>query len=450
MPDPATIPNGDCEYYLGTWSSYHSIDAITEIAHNVLEKHTAEDGEVAALPRTNILIPSCKLGVAKMCYAVEVADNMHIESISRSSMNNKLREPTEPKEDEDVESKVEDTEAQEQVDEVSSPPTQDVGASKHACDVVVAGAVRIDGIITRIVVKPQLPDPPVVPKPKKKGSISSKKKKSEEEQKRLEEEAKIYEEKVNEAIAEAKREEEHRMQFAHPERWSKVVFSNMTFADQVIVSHAHVTFRNCRFLANSPDCAQLLVTQYCQVECVRCTFECPTKGAVYGLPMGRLTLRDCLFTGVSPFAPLEKFKEHAARELRSRAVGVHTDDCKVRVEGCHFTQLSTAILLRGSHPDATAEEPAMVVRRCKVENIFGTGVVLDKVRGVELKKNEFSDCDYYALDCVKGKDIRVFQNRFYSELRVQDGAHVKLLHNKNDLVPFVLKEVENPNWQPVY
>lgn len=458
LPDPATIPNGNSDYYIGSWSSYSEIDAITEIARSVVESHTAENGEVEALPRTNIIIPPGTLGEATMRYAVEVADNMHIESLSRVNMSDDVQVPAENKgEDEGLAEKEKSMEMRDHtVEDLLEEDQQDVGASKHACDVIIAGAVHIDGIITRIVIKPELPDPPVVPKVRRKSSISKKKAKLlEEQQKRLAEEAKIYEEKVTLAIAAAKKEEEYRMRFAHPDRWSKVEFSNMTFSGQVIVSHAHVTFRNCRFAAHDPDCTQLLVAQYCQVECLKCTFDRPAKRAVYGWPMGKLTLLNCIFTGVSLFSSCEETGEYSTSGTMSLAgaVGVQTDNCKLHVESCLFTNLSNAIVLHGSYKTATAEDsgaPAMMVTKCNLKNIYGTGVILEKVSGVELRKNKFSDCDYYALDCVKGKNICVFENKFYSKVRVQDGAHVKFLHNNIGVVPFSPKEIENPNWQPVY
>ncbi|EKF29881.1 hypothetical protein MOQ_006317 [Trypanosoma cruzi marinkellei] len=453
LPDPNTISNGECNYYIGTWSHYQNIDAISDIAHTVLEQHTSADGEVGELPRTNILIPACGLGVAGTHYAVEVANNIVVESVPRTSMKNatQLKDETDVAGDEALE-REETVDEKQDVDQSAEVNETEVGASQSACDVIVHGTVHIDGIVTRIVIKPDLPDPPVVPQTRRKSAVKRKKsaKAIEEEQRRLAEATKIYEEKVNAAVTAAREEEEYRMQFAHPNRWSHVVFSNITFTGQVIVSHAHVTFRNCAFSARAVNVAQLLVTQYCQVECIRCTFECPERCGMYGLPMGRLKFQRCLFTGNPTTFSLEKRATDEARTFRGNAVGLHTDSCCVTVEDCQFKDLETAILLRGSYPDSTAEKPAMVVRTCRVENIFGSGIVLDNVHGVELMKNEFIECDYYSLDCVKGKDIRVFQNKFHSEVRVQKHAHVKLMHNRSGTVPLTLKEVDNPNWQPVY
>ncbi|KAF8276756.1 hypothetical protein TcBrA4_0124410 [Trypanosoma cruzi] len=452
LPDPNTISNGECDYYIGSWSHYQNIDAVSDIAHTVLNQHTSADGEVGELPRTNVLIPACGLGVAGSHYGVEVANNIVVESVPRTSMKNAGQLKEAGVAGEEALEPEETVEEKQDVDKSPEANEPDVGASLSACDVIVHGTVHIDGIVTRIVIKPDLPEPPVVPQTKRTSSTKRKKsaKAIEEEQRRLAEAAKIYEEKVNAAVAAAREEEEYRMQYAHPNRWSNVVFTNITFTGQVIVSHAHVTFRNCLFSARVVDVAQLLVTQYCQVECIRCTFECPEKCSMYGLPMGKLTFQRCLFTGNPRTLSSEKGATDEARTLRGKAVGLHMDSCCVTVEDCQFKDLETAILLRGSHPDATAEKPAMVVQKCKVENIFGSGIVLENVRGVELMKNEFAQCDYYSLDCVKGKDIRVFQNTFLSEVRVQRHAHVKLMHNRSGTVPLALKEVDNPNWQPVY
>ncbi|RNF18742.1 uncharacterized protein Tco025E_04484 [Trypanosoma conorhini] len=453
LPDPKTISNGECNYYIGSWSYYQNIDAVSDIARKVVEQHTTPDEEVGTLPRTNILIPACRLGDASTHYAAEVVDNMFVESVPLSSMKSAEQLKKEPNMDGEEALKPEEAvSAQEDADPATAANEPNVGASLSSRDVVLEGTVHIEGILTRIVVKPDLPEPPAPPPAKRRPSAKRKKssKLIEEEQQRLAEAARIYEEKVNAAVAAAREEEEYRMQFAHPNRWPHVVFSNMNFAGQVIVSHAHVTFRNCCFSASGVDVTQLLVTQYCQVECVKCTFECPAKGSVYGFPRGRLIFRKCLFTGSSDAFSSVELDKGKDGKLRPRAVGLHTDCCSALVEECQFTELETAILLRGSHPDGTVEKPAMVVQKCKVDNIFGTGVVLDNVRGVELTKNKFSGCEYYSLDCVKGKDIRVLQNTFYSEVRVQERAQVKLMHNKCGTVPLALKEVDNPNWQPVY
>ncbi|RNF00385.1 hypothetical protein TraAM80_07643 [Trypanosoma rangeli] len=487
LQDPNTISNGECNYYIGSWSYYQSIDAVSDIAHTVLQQHTSADEEVGTLPRTNILLQACKLGDASTHYAVEVADNMVVESVPRSFMENAEQLKKELSTDgEEALKQGETASVQEQVDsspvvseklknelsmdgeealkqgetasvqeDIDSSPVvsePDVGASRSSRDVILEGTVHIDGIVTRIVIKPDLPEPPAPP-PIKRGRSVKRKKSSkliEEEQRRLAEAARIYEEKVNAAVAAAREEEEYQMQFAHPNRWPHVVFSNMTFAGQVIVSHAHVTFRNCRFSASGLDITQLLVTQYCEVECIKCTFECPAKGSVYGFPRSKLTFRKCLFTGSSNMLPSGILAKSKDCKQRLRAVGLHTDCSRVMVEDSQFTELETAILLRGSHPDGTAGKPGMVVQACKMDNIFGTGVVLDGARGVELTKNKFSECEYYSLDCVKGKDIRVFQNRFYSQVRVQERAEVKFMHNKCGTVPLSLQEVDNPNWQPVY
>ncbi|KEG14157.1 hypothetical protein DQ04_00601240 [Trypanosoma grayi] len=386
-----------------------------------------------------------------MRYSVQVADNMHIESIPWSSMKSVEQMAEHTNAAMDNESVQEEAAKEpENADGASSPVEVDVGASQAARDVVVQGALHIDGILTRIVVKPELPDPPVVPQKRKKSKAKKNAKALQEEQERLEAEAKLYEEKVEAAVAAAREEEERRMQFAHPDRWPHVTFANMTFAGQVIVSHSHVRFQNCCFVASAPEITQLLVAQYCQVECLRCAFECPIKASVYGWPRGQLTFQRCIFTGFPQNDSGEEVLAASPREVRPKAVGLHTDSCKVTLEGCQFTGLGTGILLRGSIPGATAEAPAMVVKGCKIDNIFGTGVILENVHGVELVKNKITDCDYYALDCIKGRAIHVFQNAFTSQVRVQDAAHAKFLHNKSGTVPLNLKEVENPNWQPVY
>ncbi|ORC93703.1 uncharacterized protein TM35_000015800 [Trypanosoma theileri] len=453
LPDPNTLEDGQCNYYIGSWSHYQSIDAISDIAQNVVEKHTAADGEVMPLPTTVVLIPACSLGDPCAHYDVSVADKMHIESVPLTSMKTLDAAQTEVKEvqEEELDRDKKPSEEKDKVEEQPSSMKEDVGASSVTHDVIIRGTIHIDGILTRIVVKPDLPEEPVAPQTKKKGAKRRKSTKLlEEEQRLLEEQRKIYEEKVNAAIAAAHEEEEHRMQFAHPDRWSHVVFANMTFEGTVIVSHAHVTFQNCCFAANSPDSTQLLVAQYCKVECVRCTFERPRKCALYGFPMAELKLQKCLFTGSMQTFSNENENVDSAREKRPDAVGLHTDKCKVQLEGCRFKDLGTGIIFRGTFPTGNSENPVMVVKKCEVKNIFGTGVVLDNVRKVEIVHCKFEDCGYYALDCVKGQSIHVFQNAFSSEVRVQSKAQVRFLHNKTATVPLSLKEVENPNLEPIY
>ncbi|KAH9577286.1 hypothetical protein LSM04_001834 [Trypanosoma melophagium] len=453
LPDPSTLEDGQCNHYIGSWSHYQSIDDITDIAQTVVEKHTAADGEVMTLPRTVVLIPACVLGDPCAHYDVSVADKMHIESVPRTSMKPVDTAEKEIKEiqEEEVDSNKGRSDEKENVEENPPPIKAEIGASSSTHDVIIRGTVHIDGILTRIVVKPNMPEEPVAQQSKKKNPKRRKSTKLlEEEQRLLEEQRKIYEEKVNAAIAAAREEEENQMQFAHPNRWSHVVFANMTFEGTVIVSHAHVIFQNCCFAANASDSTQLIVAQYCQVECVRCTFECPRKCALYGFPMAELKLQKCLFTGSIQTFSQDNAHVDSAREKRPNSVGLHTDNCKVQVDGCRFTELGTGILFRGTFHGGRTENPVMSVKKCEVKNIFGTGIILDNVRKVEIVRCKFEDCDYYALDCVKGQSINVFQNAFSSQVRVQSKAHARFLHNKTATVPLSLNEVENPNLEPIY
>ncbi|CBH10454.1 hypothetical protein, conserved [Trypanosoma brucei gambiense DAL972] len=455
LPDPQTLPSGTCNYYIGEWFVNKEIDSLSDISHSVVEAHTKSNGEVSMLPRTVVLIPPATLGDVNTHYAVEVADNLRVESIPRSAVEPKPKViPVEGEESFDPMSTREKKE--EEGDSVvpddtlpSAAAVQKVGSSEAAAEVVIQGTVHIEGIVPRIVITPDLPEPPVVPK-KKKSDARKNSKRKEEEQKRLAEEARIYEEKVNAAVAAAREEEEYRMQFPHPERWPNVQFANMTFNGQVIVAHAHVKFRNCCFTSRSKDTTQLLVAQYCKVECERCTFDQPQKGSVYGWPMSNIILTECYFKGASSSRDGCTLPVANACESRPTCVGLHTDACKITVKDCEFSALGTGVIMRGTFPGSCAGQPAMSIKNCKFYGIYAAGIILDSVNGVELAGNKVDECEYYALDCVKGEGIRVYQNTFLSKIRVQKGAHARFLNNETGTIPFTVEEVENPNWQPVY
>nr|CCC90043.1 conserved hypothetical protein [Trypanosoma congolense IL3000] len=466
LPDPQTLPNGNCNYYIGAWSINKDIDALTTICHSVVEKHTQSDGEVSPLPKTVVLIPPATLGNASTHYAVEVADKLHVESIRHSSLTVLDTKPAADGEGGGVAAAEDNTEHSPRANEFALNDqhtaeqnefssllvgARSAGASEAAREVVIQGTVHIEGIVPRIVIKPDLPEPPVVPK-QRKGKSQKNSKQKEEEQKRLEEEAKMYEEKVQKAVAAAQKEEEYRMQFAHPDRWPKVQFTNVTFGGQVIVAHAHVKFYNCCFSLADKNSTQLLVAQYCRVECNKCSFENANKGCVYGWPMSELTLTNCSFRGRGVGNALDTLTgaKRGSREAATSSVGLHTDDSKVFISDSEFASLGTGILLRGTYPGSSGERPLVSINKCRVDNIYAAGAILDGVNGAQLLNNHFEDCEYYALDCVRGKGIQVYKNTILSKVRVQKGAQVKFMHNESGTHPLDVQEVENPNWQPVY
>lgn len=202
----------------------------------------------------------------------------------------------------------------------------DVGANFSPVDVQLRGPVDIIGVLPQMVVKPTLPAVPqteeevaaaAVKKGKRhssaksakssKSSASSQRKSKavkltpeqmeELEQKRAEEEALLLK-KTEEAIALAAAQEEYLMTFAHPSRWASSTISNVTFTGPVVVRRAHVVFQNCRFAYPHASKAQLTVTQYCTVSCVKCTFDAPARCGVYVLPTAQVDVSKCLFTGV--------------------------------------------------------------------------------------------------------------------------------------------------------
>lgn len=56
LPDPNTLNNGNYTYVVSGWSSFPTVESISEIAEKVTAAHTAEDGSVGPLPRTSILL----------------------------------------------------------------------------------------------------------------------------------------------------------------------------------------------------------------------------------------------------------------------------------------------------------------------------------------------------------------------------------------------------------
>lgn len=222
------------------------------------------------------------------------------------------------------------------------------GALFSSTNAMMDGVIRFVGVPPQIVVKPILPTPPVRDDPdagkkgkrrstgsesrsesmvvkgdsaasggeaNKEGKKMKGKKKTtggkkggkkvkltqeeleEIEKKMAEEDAKFLKD-TEEAIEKAKEEEEYLMTFAHPNRWAHVTVSGVTFTGPVQVVRAHIKFLNCCFSSLYPNRPQLMVHQYCRVECVSCTFQEPRTSSVYGLPASHLTLRKCLFTGI--------------------------------------------------------------------------------------------------------------------------------------------------------
>lgn len=237
---------------------------------------------------------------------------------------------------------------EEELERLSIVETQE-GALFSCRNAVMDGVIRFVGVLPQIVVKPILPAPPLrddgtggkkgrrksnstgsrsesmVAKAelteasigKKKGGAAKKANKDtaagkkggkknkltqeelEEIEKRMAEEDAKYLKDTEEAIEKAKEEEEYLMTFAHPNRWSHVTVTGVTFTGPVQVVRAHMKFLNCCFCSPYPNRPQFMVHQYCRVECVKCTFEEPRSSSVYALPASQITIRKCLFTGIA-------------------------------------------------------------------------------------------------------------------------------------------------------
>lgn len=324
------------------------------------------------------------------------------------------------------------------------------GANFNARDVVITGSVTIRGALPQVVVHPKLPTAASVSSAllkevgnatmtstsgatgkgdsvstkkattSKKGSSAGKKRKvlspeEQAEQERLRAEAEEELQRQTEAaVALAAEQENYLMTFAHPQRWANVVIASVTFTGPVQIVRAHVTFQNCRFLGASAERPQLVVSQFCRVSCVHCTFECPLRCGVYALPTSQVAMGQCLLTGVPqvdllrleaakaatgvghsalssssyPAAgaaagdedesvelaadgsggagatyatddtPICAEELHAAMEglraAQATSVGVQTDCAKVSLDQCRLLCLGTGVLFRGSDPASNA------------------------------------------------------------------------------------------------
>eukprot|EP00796_Vickermania_ingenoplastis_P007333 gene7333-5167_t len=380
-----------------------------------------------------------------------------------------------------------------------------IGATFPARDAVLDGVIRLIGVLPQIVVKPVLPTPPdredpsakgkkgkkgkdrrssssVEPAGKGKGKKGKGKKAkltpeelAELERAMAEEDARFLKE-TEEAIQLAKEQEEELMTYAHPDRWSNVTISNVTFTGPVQVVRAHTKFINCRFTSPYPDRPQLMVHQYCKVECVKCTFDAPMRCGLYALPASQVTVRKCLFTGIPQLslyllerpeadggAGGEKADRDAVQEIdeddeepeskkggdasgsgsedelprtaavaaavekvravRPRAVGVFTDCSKVSVEKCRFLVLGTGVLFHGKYKveklaprqRTVAKTQALaILASCRIQYAFSSGICVDKTADdVLIVRNVISDCDYYGLDLRQGtRDVSVYNNKF--------------------------------------
>ncbi|TPP46813.1 hypothetical protein CGC20_21065 [Leishmania donovani] len=426
LPEPATIKNGTGTVFIGGWSSYDTIESVSQASRSVIAANTDADGVVAAaLPRTNVLVlPTEKAdddadsGAAQAPFVVEVADQFFVEGVSRHqcAQAQALVKTWEP-------APAQPTEATAPSEQIAAPAPKEeavnpyadaasdrrytqevlVGASYAARDVVIRGPCSIEGVAPIIVVPPQLPE-----KPDLDAQVE------ELERKKAELEAQ-YMRQTEEAVQRAKQESDYLMTFAHPDRWANVVFRHMTFAGPVQVHRAHVSFQNCRFVGitntamlNRP---LLLVSQYCRVQCTKCSFEAPQRCGIYALPSAQVGVRKCLFTGVKqdilwaaalpgvspqnagaaaslevdggdddsaghgrPVSPTDAADDHsadhkaagvlsfpvalggelqeaarAALDDRSAAVGILSDCAKLMVHGCDFLCLGVGVYVKGSY-----------------------------------------------------------------------------------------------------
>ncbi|CAG9582181.1 conserved hypothetical protein [Leishmania major strain Friedlin] len=462
LPEPATIKSGASTVFIGGWSSYDTIESVGQASRSVIAANTDADGVVAApLPRTNVLVlpteeadDDADSGAAQAPLVVEVADQFFVEGVSRRQCAQaqslvKTWEPA-PAQPTEATAPSERPVAPAPKEELVNPYADalsdqrytkevSVGASYAARDVVIRGPCSIEGVAPIIVVPPQLPakpdldavtlDPPAdnaaaaAGASTKKKMVKSKKKSKpkltpeqveELARKKAELEAQ-YMQQTEEAVQRAKQESDYLMTFAHPDRWANVVVRHMTFAGPVQVHRAHVSFQNCRFVGitktTMSDRPLLLVSQYCRVQCTKCSFEAPQRCGIYALPSAQVEVRKCLFTGVTqdilwaaalpgvspqnagaaasldvdggdedsaghgrPLSPTDAADNHTANhktagvlsfpvalggELqeaaraaladRSAAVGILSDCAKLMVHGCDFLCLGVGVYVKGSY-----------------------------------------------------------------------------------------------------
>jgi hypothetical protein len=255
-----------------------------------------------------------------------------------------------------------------------------IGATYAARDVVVCGSCSLEGLPPNIFVPPQLPAKPdldaitlddaggpavgnaaggaaAAPKPSsaaKRGAKKGKAKLTPEQLEELERKKAAVEaeylQQTEEAVQRAQEEANYLMTFAHPDRWANVVFRHITFAGPVVVRRAHVTFQNCCFTSAVQDRPQLVVSQYCRVKCIKCTFEAPVRCGIYALPSSQVTVRKCLFTGVmqamlwaADVAGVGLQAGGTATDINADDVGaadVGVDDDAHNVDSADGTQLS--------------------------------------------------------------------------------------------------------------
>ncbi|XQJ30630.1 hypothetical protein NXY56_006730 [Leishmania guyanensis] len=354
LPDPETVKSGTATVFVGDWSLYDTIESVSEVSRLVIAANTDANGVVTApLPRTNILVLPTEDATddndndaASPLFTVEVADQLFIEGVSRrqcaqaqSLVKTWLPVTVTPTEATGLSEQPqvpapEEASVNPYADALSDGryiQTVSVGANYAARDVVIRGHCLIEGVAPNIVVPPELPakpdlnavalDPPPSDaaaseaggsaKPTKKGTAKNKKKTklkltpeqvAELERKRAELEAQ-YMQQTEEAVQRAKQQSDYLMTFAHPNRWAHVVFRHMTFAGPVEIHRAHVSFQNCRFVGSTntdmPNRPLLLISQYCRVQCTKCSFEAPQRCGVYALPSALVEVRKCLFTGVT-------------------------------------------------------------------------------------------------------------------------------------------------------
>ncbi|KPI85930.1 hypothetical protein ABL78_5014 [Leptomonas seymouri] len=454
LPDPATLTNGVSATYIGGWSSYETIESVSAVSTRVTAAHTDADGVIAPLPRTNIfLLPTSNADAvaassreeAEQPVTVVVVDQMNIEGVSRQQCARahgatKTWAAPAAAADEAGENAPSAKPSQElfnpyadTLSDARYSQTVAVGATYAVRDVIVSGSCSIEGIPPKIVVPPQLPSKPNLDavtldeqsanatggaKPKKASASTKKNKKGklkltpeqveELDRKKAAIEAE-YLQQTEQAVKHAQEQADYLMTFAHPDRWARVVFRYVTFAGPVVVRRAHVTFQDCCFTSAVEDRPQLIVSQYCRVNCTKCTFEAPQRCGVYALPSSQVTVQKCLFTGAAqevlwavntpglglqaggaaadvnagdvgadigldddpqdtdgangmqnrknagglyaPMALAGELKEavQVAFQQRSGAVGIQMDCAKLYAQSCGFIALGMGVYVRGSY-----------------------------------------------------------------------------------------------------
>lgn len=466
IPKASTLPDGLRNYFIGGWSTNADLTSISAISDIV--KPVNEEAEATA-PQVNILVLPGALrhednAVVVLTHGLNIKGLLPQQQAANKAAYEAKRNPN--------------TQAADADDAGNAPPAEgEEGAKpeKPQRKVLLANdAVQIHGGISFNGIKPPVVVVPVVEQEKKSAAPEKGAKKKTDEDKAREAEAQRVRE--ENAIRIAKEEEERLFKFAIPRRWPAVTVSNLSFFGPVSVAGAHVNFINCNFLsidgaAGPLATNQVEVNQYCKVGFTGCTFAQPSRNALYVFPLADVTVRNCVISGVDqPHSANDVATVQAnggpsaaavdaARATRVDAVGIHSDSAKLLVDDSLFEALGTGVILRGRYalaapvaaaPADVAEKSAggaasppkvptsMIVQRCDVRRIFGTGIFIDKAAGALLQGNTVTLCGYYGAQFRGGGRVQALRNTFDDTVIVHEGA-TPFLHTNALAVPLVDK-----------